>query len=190
MQSVLDIGRRVSLKPGAGKTAPALNPGFSYLRVQVDGRVAYFALGYQDPHPNGEIEVWYSREKEVLRLQNGRLVGAVGMAKEWRSVSSSAMPWSDDMKPASFSRVRDVSPGYLYGIHEQVRVWRVPPPANTKLVGVAPESLVWFEEVAEGAHQLPPSLYGLRNEADKLQVIYSEVCLDSELCFTWQRWQP
>ena len=69
-----------------------LNPNFRYLRVTVGGRVVLLALGNTDSHPQGPIEVWYSAEREVLRLQNGRLVGAVGLTTEWREVSLPALP--------------------------------------------------------------------------------------------------
>src|SRR5450759_1576231 len=72
-----------------------LNPNFRYLRVTIGGRVVLLALGYLDSHPQGPIEVWYSAEREVLRLQHGRLVGAVGLTTEWRDVSLPELPsWS------------------------------------------------------------------------------------------------
>lgn len=191
MQSIVDIGRAISPMSREAEAMPNLDPSFRYLRVQVDKRVAYFALGYIDPHPDGSIEVWYSGEKEVLRLQRGRVVGAVGMATEWRGVSLNSPPaWSREMESATFSRVRDVSPGYRYGIHEKLRVQRIPPPVRSSLAGLAPESLVWFEETVDGGGDLPPSRYGLRQDSDKWQVVYSEQCLAKLLCFSWQRWKP
>ena len=69
-----------------------LNPNLKYLRVAIKGRTAFLALGYIDAHPQGPIEVWYSAEKETLRIQNGRLIGAAGIVTEWRSVSLPALP--------------------------------------------------------------------------------------------------
>ena len=59
-------------------TGAGLNQRFAYLRVTAGKPVAFMALGYVDPHPNGPVEVWYSADREVIRLQNGRLVGTAG----------------------------------------------------------------------------------------------------------------
>ena len=64
-----------------------LNPDFRYLRVTIGRHVALLALGNVDSDPRGPVEVWYSAEREVLRFQNGRLVGSVGLTTEWRNVS-------------------------------------------------------------------------------------------------------
>ena len=69
-----------------------LNPNFQYLRVTSAGREILLVLGYTDRHFQGPIEVWYSAEKEVLRFQNGRLVGAVGLVSEWRTVELQELP--------------------------------------------------------------------------------------------------
>src|SRR5512135_2466587 len=91
-----------------------LNPNFRYLRVTIGGRVVLLALGNVDSGPRGPIEVWYSAEREVLRLQNGRLVGAAGLTTEWRNVSLPELPsWSavaHDDRAIRWTRVRDVMP--------------------------------------------------------------------------------
>lgn len=67
-------------------------------------------LGYVDAYPQGDVEIWYSAQCEVLRLQNGRLVGAVGLPVEWRRVTypqiSPAWP-AVSPEGTRFSRVRD-----------------------------------------------------------------------------------
>jgi hypothetical protein len=191
MQSMLDLGRQTSPTVGGEVAISPLQPGFKYLRVQIDKRIAYFALGYLDPHRGGDVEVWYSGEKEVLRLQRGRVVGAAGMATEWLGVAMASAPdWSASLASTSYTRTRDVSPGYRYGLREQVEVRRIPPPTQTSLVGMAPDALVWFEESVSGPELLPPSRYGVSETNDGWQVVYSETCLASDLCFSWQRWKP
>ena len=93
-QAIVDTARSVWGGPAAADSA-RLNPRLRYLRVSVDGRVALLVLGYVDAHPRGRIEVWYSAQHEVLRLQNGRIVGATGLTTEWRHVALPALPdWS------------------------------------------------------------------------------------------------
>lgn len=180
-----------------------LNPDFSYLRVIADGRVVYLALGYVDTDPHGHIEVWYSAEREVLRLQNGRIIGATGLPVEWRSVSLPVLPsWSAIARaeqPVRWLRSRDVMPGYRFGMKEEMVVRSISPPRRSDLQGMDSRSLAWFEEQAipENAagnsgyfldKSLPPAQYAVDFHNGKETVVYGEQCLASDLCFTWQRW--
>lgn len=191
MRSIMDLGGQLSSRGGVQAGGAALNKAYRYLRVQSGKRVVYFALGYLDPHPEGAIEVWYSGEREVLRLQNGRVVGAIGTPTEWLSVAFKGQPtWSGNPDGAVYERVRDVSPGYRFGLRETLRILSVPPPRGVNLVGMPVEDLTWFQESAAGADDLPPTLYGVRQEQGIFRVVYSEICLAKDLCFSWQRWQP
>ena len=185
-----------------------LNPSFRYLRVTISGRVALLALGNVDSHPKGPIEVWYSAEREVLRLQNGRLVGAVGLTTEWREVSLPELPsWSvaahtDRVFP--WTRTRDVMPGYRFGVKDALSLRVVPEPKRSALQGLDPQRLTWFEERVESAPvaglsavfgnsstvdiPLPPARYAVDLQGGRETVVYGEQCLAPELCFTWQRW--
>jgi len=185
-----------------------LNPNFRYLRVTVDGRVVLLALGNVDSHPRGPIEVWYSAEREVLRLQNGRLVGAVGLTTEWREVSLPGLPsWSAVARSGEvfrWTRIRDVMPGYRYGVKDSLALRVVPEPKRSEMQGLAPEGLTWFEESAEGAPvawlsraiagsagadaALPPARYAVDIRDGQETAVYGEQCLATKLCFTWQRW--
>lgn len=181
-----------------------LNPNFRYLRLVVNGNVVLLALGYTDAHPLGPIEVWYSAEKEVLKLQNGRLVGASGTTTEWQSVLLPELPaWTAVAKskvPMRWSRTRDVMPGYRFGIKDSLVTQVVDPPGRSQLQGIDPNSLVWFEESYEssdrqglfstnrGMDRLPPAKYAVSLGQTTETVVYSEQCLANDLCFSWQRW--
>ena len=182
---------------------PRLNPNFSYLRVVVGGRVVYLALGYEDIAPHGYTEVWYSAEREVLRFQNGRFIGATGLPVEWRSVSLPALPsWSALSRaeqPFRWVRTRDVMPGYSVGVRDALVVRSISPPGQNELQGVDSKSLTWFEEQAEPEiitgysgylpdKSLPPARYAVDFRDGKETVVYGEQCLAPDLCFTWQRW--
>ena len=175
--------------PGAADRAK-LSPDFRYLRITAGGgRVALLVLGAVDPHPLGPIEVWYSAEREVLRLQRGRVVGTTGMLTEWRNVKASGPPdWSalaSQGAQAKWVRTRDVMPGYRYGVQDAMELAAVPPPAKTMLRGLEPRSLAWFEERTPA---LPAARYAVQTANGRPHVVYGEQCLDRTTCFTWQRW--
>jgi len=181
-----------------------LNPNFRYLRLVVDGNIVLLVLGYTDVHPLGPIEVWYSAEKEVLKLQNGRLVGAFGTTTEWQAVSLPNLPtWSavsDLATPMRWVRTRDVMPGYRIGIKDALVTRKIAPPLKNQLRGVDPNLLAWFEEdyeniqgkggISGGGSQdtLPPAKYAVALAPGADRVIYAEQCLALNLCFSWQRW--
>ena len=184
-----------------------LDPAYRYLRVTVDGRAALMVLGDIEPDPAGPIEVWYSSQREVIRLQNGRIKGAVGLTTEWRRVHLPPRPalpaWSALVAhntTLNWSRQRDVMPGYHYGIEDSLTLAPISAPSRSALSGLAAESLQWFEETTvlpaqslsiwreAPAHlDLPPARYALDPRQPDV-VVYGEQCLARELCFSWQRW--
>jgi hypothetical protein len=178
-------------------TGAGLDPRFSYIRVTTNKSVAFLALGYVDPHPQGPIEVWYSAEREVIRLQNGRLVGATGTLTEWRQVRGSAFPsWrvlAQRAEPYLWTRTRDVMPGYQFNTRDELQLRVTAPPPRNALQGVLPESLTWFEEsllstTAAPADITKPARYAVDLSEGTERVIYAEQCISSDICLTWQRW--
>jgi hypothetical protein len=168
-----------------------LNPNFSYLRVQIGKRAVFMVLGYVDKDRDGDVEVWYSALGEVLRLRDGRLVGAtMNMGTDWLSVSFKQLPrWNQIGAQTVFERDRDISPGYQYGIQEKMHIQPVTQPKDSQLQLIQPSSLTWFEEFAEGPNALPAARYAVSMNAIP-QVIYAEQCLSNDFCFSWQRWTP
>lgn len=169
---------------GEGGGNPSLNPDFRYLRLVVDGRVVYLALGNND---HG-VEVWYSSMREVLRLENGRIAGVTGTATEWRNVYIPDFPsWQSlekSKKPYKWTRVRDVMPGYRYGIRDELVLHAIPAPRNSELMRLDPASLAWFEE-DDVSRALPPARYAVDSSG---KAVYGETCLSPDLCFSWQSW--
>lgn len=172
-----------------------LNPEFRYLRATTKGKVSLLVLGYVDNHPHGPIEVWYSAQREVLRLQNGRVAGAVGLPIEWRNVSIPSMPpWAtlaSSKQKTHWTRLRDVMPGYRFGVTDNLALEMISPQHKTSLVGIDPNRLVWFEERVEnsdfGTSTLPVTRYAVSAGSDS-NVVYAEQCLAEDFCFAWQRW--
>jgi hypothetical protein len=144
----------------------------------------------------------------VLRLQNGRLVGAVGLTTEWRDVFLPELPsWSALARGDQafrWTRTRDVMPGYRFGVKDALSLRVVAESKRSELLGLDPQRLTWFEETVESAQvarfagifssgvaadaALPPARYAVDFRDGQETVVYGEQCLTSELCFTWQRW--
>jgi hypothetical protein len=180
-------------------TAP-LNPAIRYLRVEATGtRPALLALGYIDPHPQGDIEVWYSGSKEVIKIQNGRIVGTAGLRFDWRNVQFGSAPpaWEVvSQSPQRLVRVRDEMPGYRYGISEQLTVEAVAGTPVIELPSTLPVALAshytWYRESASslGAGALPASWYAVGRFYGKQAVVYSFQCLEPHWCLRIQSWPP
>ena len=177
---------------GEDVTSVRLDPKLRYLRVAIRGHVALMVLGYAETHPDGEIEVWYSQEGEVIRLQNGRIVGTAGLETDWRAVRSPSLPsWREMAGRTAFSYERELDemPGYKFGIAESVSLRAIPAPVDSKLVGWEPHDLRWFEEsVAGQPDSRPAARFGLLTTQGDFRVIYGEQCLAQNLCLAWQAW--
>lgn len=174
------------------------NPAYNYLRVELEGHApALLVLGYADPHPQGDIEVWYSAQQEVIKTQNGRIIGTSGLEVDWRTVQFPAPPpaWAaHDARSATYQRLRDQMPGHRYGITEQIMLqpWQGIPPirlASSLTEGQA-RTYAWFREstLKTTAETLPPAWFawGIHNGIPT--VVYSEQCLSATFCLKLQRW--
>jgi hypothetical protein len=186
---------RAGVRPAPPVDQSTLSRDVSYLRLLVDGREVYLALGYVDDQPRGAVEVWYSAGREVLRLQGGRVVGTAGLLTEWRQVVLPELPaWRAMVGGHRWTRGRDVMPGYRMGVTDTLDVRGIPAPPDVKLTGFEGVALVWFEERAETmpadpALRLPPARYAVYvDEAGTETVVYGEQCIAADLCFTWQLW--
>jgi hypothetical protein len=190
-RAIADAYKLVSSKDTSERADQKLSPDFRYLRVQVDDRVLFMALGSVDPSPDGPVEVWYSADADVLHLRDGRVVGAtLKRGTNWSSVSFLHLPsWDKVDQKANFVRTRDVSPGYRYGITDKMVIKRIAPPDDTHLKNIPAASLVWFEEVVQGDTDIRPARYAVnQNGVPAHKVVYAEQCLSSEFCFSWQSW--
>lgn len=201
MSAAVDSVRQ-AVGSGSAVETSKLDPNFAYLRVTRGKHVGLLWRGNVERSPGGPVEVYYSSTGEVVRLRDGRLMGALGLVTEWRYVADPAPGWADMVKsrePAAFVRTRDVMPGYRSGVRDELVLRRITPPERTGLRDVDPGSLSWFEESVRDAggrsripgvasDTLPPARYALDLAGEQPIVVYSEQCLALDLCFTWQRW--
>lgn len=172
------------------------NPNYRYLRVEAQGRSpAFLVLGYIDPHPLGDIEVWYSAKQEVIKIQNGRIVGTAGLEIDWRAVQFPTPPplWTVLMPQGStYQRLRDEMPGHRYAIADQIALqpWHDVPPIAlpASLTAAQARTYTWFRETSSAVNALPPAWFAWGIHRGIPTVVYSEQCLSATFCLKLQRW--
>lgn len=177
--------------------ASQLNPAYRYLHVQAnDSPPALLALGYEDPHPQGLIEVWYSAKQEVIKTQNGRIISTAGLLINWQAVRTPTAPADWSSLPSAgqgYQRLRDVSPGYQSSVTDQVTVKPHAGLPDIRLPPTLPESkaqtLRWFSETRQGrSPSLPTAWFAWGQHQGQPGIVYSRQCLSPEYCLQLQRW--
>lgn len=177
---------------GDNSDSEQLNRSLRYLRVVAPGGVSLLVLGYVEPNALGPIQVWYSSNGEVLRIQNGHVVGLTGTTVEWRHVAMSAVPPWHNIGPTNlrYTRTRDVMPGYLFGMNDQLDIRLTPAPAGSNIAAKPVElaqNLKWFE-AREVSNKLPPARYAVESLNGVSTVVYGEQCFSQAYCISWQTW--
>lgn len=164
---------------------PQFSKNFEYLQVEFDGRKAYMALGSREVVGVDVREYWYSGQREMLQLLNGRIEQVYGMTREVRQVSLSRPTWAhvlEQTQPLLWERHLDLMPGYRYGVSELLTTTKTTRPIRVP-EDVAP-SVVWVEE---GVQRQEPegriTHYSQSFAIDQGQVVYSEQCLAADMCF-------
>ena len=178
--------------------AAKLNPALRYLRVQAQGQPsALMVLGYVDSDPLGDIEVWYSSQREVIKLQNGRIVSTTGLETNWRAVRFPVAPpaWSDvGEKSGTYTRLRDQMPGHRYALSDRLQLKRLAGVPTVLLPASLPHEQAntyrWFSEstLNSGDASLLPSLFAWAAYRGQPAVVYSQQCLSATFCLTLQLW--
>ena len=179
-------------KSGNNIDSLQLNPKFRYLRVTVNHRSALLVLGYTENYKEGNVEIWYSDSGQVLRLQNGRVLGTVGLETDWLNVNYVSLPsWGKvtQNQSISYQRKRDQMPGYRFGISESLTISPIPPPTDSEIVPISYKQLKWYQEVSSGQSDSSKSArYAVLEKNGDLKVVYSDQCLSEKFCLSWQLW--
>jgi len=172
-----------------GAKADSFQPGFEYLAIELNGRKTHMALGYRLYEDNAIHEYWYSGEREMLHMANGRIVEVQGMTNEVRATTKDVPSWqaiADSSQYLVWSREKDVMPGYRYGLVEYVISQKVTPTAKERDV-IKNENALWVEEevkskTADGKEWIYRELFAIVNN----QAIFSQQCVSERLCFRLQ----
>jgi len=200
LADVFDALAKAALSQNADTLPIVLDPRLRYLRVDVQGRPpAMLVLGYLDPHPQGEVEVWYSSVGEVLKTQHGRIVGTAGLELDWRRVVVS--PAAPNLAAVAksgqrYRRWRDEMPGYRQNIVSEVAIapWSGLP--NVALAAFLAldraQRYQWFreDEINNSQAPLPPAWFAVGTYDGQASVVYSQQCLSATFCLNLQRWPP
>lgn len=160
------------------------------MRIFANGQNALLVLGEIDRDPLGDIESWYSGQAEVIKFQNGRIVGTGGLATNWVGVN--IIP----LHNGGYQRIRDVMPGYRFGLMETVAVQKLPAiPSEIKAVAgfnwQRLTTLQWQEEAPQpslSSSVLPRNLIGYEQRPDGQQRAAAGFqCIDDGICIQWER---
>jgi Group 4 capsule polysaccharide lipoprotein gfcB, YjbF len=188
---VLDTGRL--LFPSDDFSAH-YKPGFEYMLVDHEGHKAAMALGWRQSDVPVVNEYWYSGQREMLHLQNGRLHTVVGMTQEVRAQTPNVPTWQAIVDATAntsgggalvWSRTRDVQPHYRYGVVEYIISKHIQPTKAQQALVAQPA--LWFEDQVKSKNQdgkewLYTELFALVND----RVVYSQQCVGPTLCLRLQ----
>jgi hypothetical protein len=168
-----------------------LKPGFEYLLIEIDGRKTAMVLGTREVlSQQGQAQVherWYSGQREMVHMVNGRLQTAVGLTVEWRQQRSSPPAWESLAQLGSsltWTRELDVMPGYRFGQADlmQTRVSSAPKGAPT-----LPLDIRWFSDWVRSPQALGGDwVFAQHFALHQGKVVYSEQCLSPSVCFKFK----
>ena len=84
------------------------NENYSYIKLQVNSNpLSYLALGYTDYDIDGfSTSVWYSSDKNVLRIKHDRLYSISAVSKSWYGMNHFSRPNNNFSINSSYKRVR------------------------------------------------------------------------------------
>ena len=134
--------------------------GFEYLRVSYAAHRVDLALGWRTTDGPVVHEYWYSGQREMLHLLNGRLFNVIGVTQELRAqlpVNPAAPSWQAIAMASQskanggalvWSRTRDLQPGYRYGVVEYIASRQIKPSDEQK-AWASSAAAVWFEDQVE-----------------------------------------
>jgi hypothetical protein len=200
--TLIGLSTNGSLQAVPLPTQPDLK--YSYLRAQVQGYpAAMLALAYLEPDPEGTVEVWVSAQREVLKIQNGRIVASVGLPNDWAGTFFTPSPpaWAQlTTQPHRLVRTHDESKGYRTNMVETLSLLRWTQPLPAELLATIPPSLplplaqsyTWFRESYQGeaAPAREPSWFAWGTHRGTQGVVFSYQCLGAGVCLSLQAWPP
>lgn len=191
---VLELNSQSGVAGGDSHLPAKPDLRYRYLRVDVSGKKpAMLVLAFEEPHPLGSVEVWYSNAGQVIKTLHGRIISTHGLETNWLNVQLPFLPvqWLPlKLGQVEYQRVRDQMPGYQYQVSDTVFI---KPLQNIPSIDLPGHNLQkhashfrWFEETSNA--NLPNSYYAWGVHRGQYTVVYSEQCLSVGFCLKLQRW--
>ena len=165
--------------------------GYEYLLIEIDGRKTAMALGArQDVIESGQVRVhehWYSGQREMIHMVNGRIYTALGLTVEWRRQQSSPPIWASlaaSQVPVTWQREIDVMPGYRFGQKDRIETQVGPAPLGAPAQAGGAQ---WFSDQVRSPQTLGGDwVYKQHFAVVQGRVVYSEQCLSPNVCFKFK----
>ena len=143
------------------------------------------ALGRREFDGGNVREFWYSSQREMLQLFNGRIEKVLGMTREVRDLKGDGPNWMnviDEVQPVVWQRSLVLMPGYRYGVVEFVTTSKTNRPLNAP--NDVASSAQWMSETVQRQERHGRvSDYQQRFALQQGRVVYSEQCLSGDMCF-------
>jgi len=181
---------------GQANSSQPINPAFRTMRITTAGTQATLVLGEIEQSPSGSIEVWFSAQREVIRIQDGRIVSTSGLRTNWVRSDYKPIGTKNDLG-GSWRLTRDIAPGWTYGLVidiKRVAVSEMPralgkfftPALQSKSGGV-----LWVSEspIDPDLRSGQPWQTAYFARTVQGQVLAGYQCLDAELCLAWEKLQ-
>ncbi len=165
--------------------------GHEYVLIEIDGRKTAMALGLrQEVIESGQLRVhehWYSGQREMIHMVNGRIHTALGLTVEWRRQRSSPPSWaavSDAKATMPWTRELDVMPGYRFGQVDRIETQTSKPPQAAPTLAAGTQ---WFSDQVRSPQPLGGDwVYQQHFAVHQGRVVYSEQCLSPSVCFKFK----
>jgi len=168
-----------------------LKPGFEYILIEIDGRKTAMALGSREvlllQGQEQLHERWYSGQREMIHMVDGRLHTAVGLTVEWRNQRSTPPAWvvvGQTQDNLTWRRELDIMPGYRFGHTDQVKTRVSSAPKDAPIL---PSDARWFSDWVRSPQPLGGDwVFEQHFALHQGKVVYSEQCLAPTVCFKFQ----
>ena len=195
-----------------------LKNNLSYLRVNINGLDVLLVKGYVDSDSRGPIDVWYSSDGSVMRIQQGRYLGSIGFDQNWQEVTRQDAPGLDFILNSELSQsvknpitpIKSVKkyfsnqsyvamPSYLVMRDERISgviSSTVPDsiPSSIKKY-LNNKDLIWVAETPQPNDLFKKkgasfAWYGFVKNKDGFEQVVGQQCLSKDFCITWTPWPP